>query len=211
MSRVALDFAHQCALVGLPTPVAEHRFAPPRRWRLLDVIKWRHGTTRKARNAVMRNVRPRFSAGSIGSALLLWTMRIKGVASKPSKGRDRRNLRNVRCGLHNSAAFSTVLLRSVPTRNGTTPSQGSPRRRAGKGMVQGPSESRPESLLEGRFGWVSSITSACVPSTGETVGVFALRDYRSGATLRLGQSIRTLSRHFRLCRDVPIVPSEVRP
>lgn len=33
MTRVSLSFDRQCAAMQLPVPVAEYRFAPPRRWR----------------------------------------------------------------------------------------------------------------------------------------------------------------------------------
>ena len=33
MSRTGIAFDRLCELSGLPKPVAEHRFAPPRRWR----------------------------------------------------------------------------------------------------------------------------------------------------------------------------------
>lgn len=33
MSRGALSLDRQCQLAGLPMPVTEYRFAPPRRWR----------------------------------------------------------------------------------------------------------------------------------------------------------------------------------
>jgi hypothetical protein len=53
-SASGLEFPAVCAAVGLPSPVAEHRFAPPRKWALdfawvehrvaLEVEGWGHRT-----------------------------------------------------------------------------------------------------------------------------------------------------------------------
>lgn len=207
-------FPRVCVAAGLPEPEAEYRFAPPRRWRLLDVVKWCHGATWKTRNALVRNLRREISAESIRSAVLLWTVRGSSVSCAEAEADRAQKLRPMRRNVQGSLtdpSFSTVLLAGLSEGHARVSSPTGTRWWPWQGLVEEPADRLFKSLLERGCRWLSGFTSSCLSGTRPTVSMFAMWHNGPATCIRLGQLDRELSRRDRLCRDVPVLPLALRP
>jgi hypothetical protein len=202
-SQAELTLNVQMEQAGIPFE-REFRFAPPRRWRVLEYV---YGEGWAAPTANLRTVRAGLSSMAVGSTVLLQAMYPAGLAREASGDIG---LSAMRHRIHQAIREPDLLFAALSLRSRLATQGRTPYRRSWQGMGEGRPSRTTESELEGRRYPVRIIPQASRSEARQTSSLLPMRHHRSAMDLRLGEPNRQLCGHRRLRSYVSALPSAVR-